>query len=142
MEILVKVSAASPDDKWNWEPLENGRSIQDQMTECCMANTKWASILTTRIYANLNPEIREAIRSACATSAGTRAKLTDTANLLASAILAVPDNDLDQVIETEWGPYTVADCLGHAYWNMVYHEGQINYIQTLYGDFEEHVYIS
>lgn len=29
-------------------------------------------------------------------------------------------------------------CCLHACWNMVYHEGQINYIQTLYGDTEEH----
>ena len=25
-----------------------------------------------------------------------------------------------------------------AYWNMAYHEGQISYVQTLYGDQEEH----
>lgn len=139
-EILVTLSAASPDDKWNWEPLENGRSIMDQMTECCMANSKWAIILNTRLYSNLPPELRESIKSACGSPESARAKLVETARTLSSAILAVPDDDLDQVIETEWGPYTVADCMGHAYWNMVYHEGQIAYVQTLYCDFEEHCY--
>ena len=32
----------------------------------------------------------------------------------------------------------LADCRKHAHWNMVYHERQINYAQTLYGDTEEH----
>ena len=32
----------------------------------------------------------------------------------------------------------LANCRMHAYWYMVYHERQINYVQTLYGDTEEH----
>ena len=60
------------------------------------------------------------------------------ANELATAIESVPDGDMSGAIETPWGPYPLPQCCLHAYWNMVYHEGQINYVQTLYGDFEEH----
>lgn len=36
------------------------------------------------------------------------------------------------------GSKPIAECCFHPYWNMVYHQGQISYIQTLYGDFDEH----
>ena len=37
---LNSVAAATPSDKWSWEPLENGRTILDQLQECCLANMK------------------------------------------------------------------------------------------------------
>jgi hypothetical protein len=54
------------------------------------------------------------------------------------AIQSVSEDQTAEEIQTPWGGYSLARCCLHAYWNMVYHEGQINYIQTLYGDFEEH----
>jgi hypothetical protein len=38
-----------------------------------------------------------------------------------------------------WGAkMTFAELLFLNYWNLVYHQGQIAYIQTLYGDREMH----
>ena len=33
---------------------------------------------------------------------------------------------------------TLANVMLHHFWNIVYHEGQIAYIQTIYGDREMH----
>ena len=55
---------------------------------------------------------------------------TNTAQLI-EAIRRVPDSELDQTIQLPWGAWTIAHLMGHPYWNMAYHEGQINYIASL-----------
>jgi hypothetical protein len=95
-------------------------------------------ILRTRIYANLGPGVWEQVEAECPDLDAVCVKLKESATELVSAIESIPDDVTADTIETEWGPYSLADCCIHAYWNMAYHEGQINYIQTLYGDNDEH----
>lgn len=137
-ETLIAVAAATPDDKLNWQPLDNGRSIVEQLVECTLANRKWTSILRTRAYADIGQAVAEKAYGELTPWNRVAARLRETAADLATEIEAVPDADLAQLLDTPWGPYSLARSCMHAYWNMTYHEGQINYIQTLYGDFDEH----
>lgn len=141
-EILIAVATATPAERLAWTPLENGRSILEQLAECAVANRKWASILRTGFYANL-PEgaYDQAVRDAADLTSATSMLRAATSELV-TAIGTVSPDRLGDMIETEWGPYSIARCCLHAYWNMAYHEGQINYIQTLYGDFEDHEAVS
>ena len=136
--VLMTLLDATPADRFAWSPLEQGRTIQHQLAECCLANRKWTTILRTRSYANFPEEEAEAEFKRAADTAYLKARLQETTTELAEAILSVPDEDLDKKIETAWGPYSLARCCMHACWNMMYHEGQINYVQTLYGDKDEH----
>ena len=52
-----------------------------------------------------------------------------------AAIIAFPESDMDVRIDLPWGNYSLTEVMGFPAWNMIYHFGQINYIQTLYGDF-------
>ena len=135
-DVIAAAKATRP-DKVTWEPLEQGRTVLAQVIECGMANLKWANILRTFTYSNLPPELRASFADIDTLTTAT-ARVEATAQELVGVLLAVPDERLDTEIETEWGPYNVAEACLHAYWNMIYHEGQINYIQTLYGDKEEH----
>ncbi len=135
---LIAAAEAMPAEKLTWVPMDEARTVLDQLTECVLANMKWTKILKTRRYANMPREVVEAVVPECATLAGVTARLRQSAADLAEAIHTVGDAETADEIDTEWGPYSLADCCLHAYWNMVYHEGQINYIQTLYGDTEEH----
>ena len=137
-EVLIAVAVATPEDKLTWQPLDNGRTIMDQLVECTLANRKWTNILRTGVYGNIGGEAAEQAYAELNTREKVTVSLRETAADLAAAIEAVPDADLARNLETPWGPYTLARSCMHAYWNMVYHEGQINYIQTLYGDLEEH----
>jgi len=121
-----------------WSPLGDARSALSVLTECVIANYKWRDILRNRQYSDVSEELWEEVTKACLDLPATLAQLETSGEQLAQAILTIPDNDTADEIESPWGPYTLADCCLHAYWNMVYHEGQINYIQTLYGDHEEH----
>jgi uncharacterized damage-inducible protein DinB len=135
---LIAAARSTQPDKVEWVPLGEARPVLDQLTECVIANTKWRNILQTRQYGNVPRDVFEQTVAECATLEGTLARLEQSGAELAAAILAVPEEETGDAIETQWGPYTLADCCLHAYWNMVYHEGQINYVQTLYGDTEEH----
>jgi uncharacterized damage-inducible protein DinB len=137
-EVLITLLEATPADRFLWSPLEKGRTIHHQLVECCLANRKWTAILQTRTYANFPQEEAEAEYARGYDPAILATRLRATAADLAQAILSVPDADLSLQIETAWGPYSLARSCMHACWNMMYHEGQINYIQTLYGDQEEH----
>ena len=60
---------------------------------------------------------------------------------LCAMFKAMPDERLK---ETKWLPYdggrdfTMAEMMDYPRWNFSYHQGQIAYIQTLYGDKEMH----
>ncbi|RYG43097.1 hypothetical protein EON79_17645 [bacterium] len=60
---------------------------------------------------------------------------------LFEAILAIPD---EKFKETRWLPFqggrdfTFEEMMDYPRWNFNYHLGQIGYIQTLYGDMEDH----
>ena len=61
-----------------------------------------------------------------------------TAKLL-TMIREMPDDKLAEKIDLPWGvTWTLAEVANMHDWNLVYHVGQINYIQTLLGDFEMH----
>jgi uncharacterized damage-inducible protein DinB len=137
-ETLIRVAGATPADKLSWEPLENGRTILAQLAECTLANLKWARILRTREYANLPRDLAENLWGQLTTLDAISTKLRESVEELVSALGGVPVDELSSQVQTEWGAMSLSRCCFHAYWNMVYHEGQINYIQTLYGDFDEH----
>jgi uncharacterized damage-inducible protein DinB len=137
-ETLVRAASATPVEKLTWQPLENGRSMLEQLAECTLANFKWARILRTGTYANLPAEIAKPLWDQLTTLNVITEKLRESTEELVSALGEVPVDQLAEPIQTQWGPMPLFRCCFHAYWNMVYHEGQINYIQTLYGDYEEH----
>jgi hypothetical protein len=136
-DVIIAAANSTHPDKVTWQPLDQGRTVLNQVIECGMANLKWANILRSFTYSNLPPDLRASF-DVIDTLPEATARVDATAQELADVLLAVPDERLETEIETPWGPYNVAEACLHAYWNMVYHEGQINYIQTLYGDTEEH----
>jgi uncharacterized damage-inducible protein DinB len=58
---------------------------------------------------------------------------------LCQLIEAVPDERLEETRAMPWGgTMTLADRLFICYWNLTYHDGQVNYLQRLLGDTEMH----
>ena len=54
------------------------------------------------------------------------------------AIKDVPDEETGNKVSVWSGTMLLAECFLYSYWHMVYHEGQINLIQTCYGDQESY----
>jgi hypothetical protein len=53
---------------------------------------------------------------------------------LFEAIRGFPGDKLLDTIETPWGTFTWRDFMSYAYWNPMYHVGQLAYIQMIHGD--------
>ncbi|HLJ54011.1 MAG TPA: DinB family protein [Chthonomonadaceae bacterium] len=138
---LAAALAAVPEEKARWEPLGDSRPILEMAVECCLANRMWSHILVTHQHAMLPEGEAPAAYKSLDTLTRVIDELKRTSSELAGTIRAVPDGDLPLVVAFPKRPGAgrpIAECLHHACWNMIYHLGQVAFIQTLYGDWDEH----
>ena len=124
-----------PEDKRCWSPAETSRSAMDQVAECAILNGSTVGIITTRAwpknddmsgFVNAKAELARDWNAA-------KALLDENTARVVATIRAVPDEDLGVVVQFPWGPSTLAEVIAYPYWNMSYHEGQINYIASILG---------
>jgi uncharacterized damage-inducible protein DinB len=66
-------------------------------------------------------------------------RLMASAEELATAIRGMSEEDLDRIFLHPRAPMRGQNMIMICYRNMAYHAGQINFIQTLYGDQEFHL---
>ncbi len=142
VKSLFDTARYVPADKLEWKPLDNGRSCLDQLQECAQAPTWFQSILETRQVQEFDPakyeEMRVARRQWDTLEKCEEVCRTNTAKLI-ETIRNFPDEHLSTGIPHPFAPgetIKLAHVMLWHYWNTVYHIGQINYIQTLLGDFE------
>ncbi len=148
VEGLFRTVRAMPADKLEWKPLDAGRSALDQLQECAQS----AGWTTGMVQARAMPPMDAAQMGALMETMGAERKAWTTIDAceavcrekLAEFYAVVrdfPDEDLDLEIILPFGggmKKTMADLMVIPYWNMTYHCGQINFIQTLYGDKDSH----
>jgi hypothetical protein len=138
---LAAVARATPEEKAAWQPFPDVRPALEQLVECGLANQKWANILRTRVHRNLPEGVAAQAVKELDTVAKATQRLEQSCAYLTEVIRNLPDEAMGEIVPFPWKPdegKTVAECCFHACWNMHYHFGQISYIQTLYGDWEEH----
>lgn len=123
-----------PADKLDWQPGPNARSALNQLQEIATAGEYFAAAHRDRKI-EWSPERMQEWMEA-------RSKLTsidelehrcaaNTANLVAD-MRKMSESDLTLPVQMPFpGEFNLADILAYHYWNMGYHEGQINYIGSL-----------
>ncbi len=134
-----RYAKAVPDDRLEWTPLEKGQSVLS-MTRELAKTPDWAYYVLTGAQPE-NPETAEADQKAEMESwknvSECEAACLEKLERLFALYRAMPDSQLS---ETKWLPFnggrdhTYAELLEYPRWNFTYHQGQIAYIQTLYGD--------
>ena len=126
-----------PEDKRNWSSMGDARSAIDMVAECAMLCDP-TEIVTSRSFpSTFNFEEYKRNKEELAKDWNAVKSLLDVNVAKAAAfILTVPDEDLNIEIAFPWGNMTVAQVLSYPYWNMSYHEGQINYIASMLGCLE------
>jgi uncharacterized damage-inducible protein DinB len=141
---VCRAAEAVPEDRANWSPGGESRSVLDQMREVATQAAWFLPIIRDRKAPEFDrhaileaKHLRESFDTIeqCAEAAR-----TSTVELC-QAISAFPEPKLDEEIVLPFGggsTMTMADVLGLPYWNMVYHLGQINQIQLVLGDREMH----
>ena len=141
---LFRSAKAMPEDRLNAKSAESCRSPLELLQECAQS-LKWAPmLLKSDGPPNFDPEAFEKARQeraqwttidACEEAA--RKILAETLDYIEN----YPESDLDRMIALPFMPdlkLSVAEILASPYWNLTYHLGQINFIQTTYGDMEMH----
>jgi len=134
--ILVDFVEATKEDRLRWRPsteeASKTRSVLEQVGACVFANVRF------RCY--LLGETAPAADAFEAFSSVKEAKeaLESTADALAVEIRKLGSDDMMREVQTHRGPMPVALAIQIPLRDMVYHMGQINMIQLLYGDMEFH----
>jgi hypothetical protein len=138
---LILTVRAMPDKRANWQPFPDARPVLEQVVECCLACEMWTNILQTHVHSMLPEGVAARAYKELDTIDKATARLAKSSAGLAAVMRGLPDADLAVVVPFPSKPQAgrpLADCCHHACWNMMYHMGQVSYIQTLYGDWDEH----
>jgi hypothetical protein len=142
VDMLFNNARHIPADKLDWQPMGEARSVMSQVIECAGAAYFFASVLKGEPM-DMNDPAQQEKRKQFEASLTTIEAVEDAARksheILYSVIASVPDGDLDELCPMPWNPNnTKADIIFAPYWNLVYHIGQINYLQLMLGDTEMH----
>ena len=133
---LIFATSRVPAERQTWQPLGDSRYVLDMIQECAHVNDRWAQMLRRdEWYINTREEV-EAYNAAILDMPSALQMLKDSAERFAQAVEGLSDARLSDDFVTPWRTAKVGQWIFHAIWHMSYHEGQIQYIQTLYGDWE------
>ncbi|MBC8135631.1 MAG: DinB family protein [Fibrella sp.] len=130
---LLAALLALPEEKRGWRPAETARPALDLVAECALNNGYTATMIRNRTWGAPPHDEYMAIRSKVAAESLSELQELLEANTqrVIAAIQATPDDAMDVEIDTPYGIMTIAQSIGYPYWNMSYHEGQINYIASM-----------
>ncbi|MBL8088493.1 MAG: hypothetical protein JNM85_10550 [Chthonomonas sp.] len=137
---LFHAARKVPADKLTWRPLDAGRHVLDLCQECALSPLWSVEMLHSRRCPDFTPEMMaefEAMKEKLTDLDACEAACKKNLETLAEAVRAFPDADWGSTLTLPWGvekEYSFAAIGMIHYWNAVYHTGQVNYIQTLYGD--------
>lgn len=126
-----------PEDKRGWSPGEKSRTALDQVAECAVLNGYTADLIQTRTWQKdwFDKFFSEKADAASQDWDTLHARLQENTQRVVAAIVAVPDEALaDEIALPGWTTartMTVAEAIARSYWNMTYHEGQINYLASM-----------
>ena len=120
-------------DKAAWSPLDKGRTALNQVAECALMTGACIGIIQAKAVPAFDWEaFGKAQAELEANPEALLAALATNTDGLIAAIEGLSAEDAATEITMPWGAtYTLAGLADVNYWNNTYHEGQINYIQTL-----------
>ena len=135
---LVAALVRIPEDKRHWSPEDKARTALDQVAECAILNGYTADLIQTRRWQSegFDRFMASKAQAAAQNWEELEALLQENTRAVCGAIRAVPDEALQDPIEMPWRTQTLAEIIAYPYWNMTYHQGQINYIASMLGCLE------
>lgn len=144
LDDVCRAALATPQDKADWVPMGEARSVLNQMQEIAVSAGWFGQIIRDlEVPRSKDQGIDETMNKAreltsledCVNTA------RETTSHLCRAISTFPDEALDLEVTLPFGggqTASMADVLYLHAWNMTYHLGQINQIQLMLGDREMH----
>lgn len=140
MGEAFRYARAVPADKVEWKPMETGRSVLDLTRELAKCPDWAVPILNGELSSSEDPEMGAEEMASWGTVEECEAALGPKLDRYLEFVAAFPDGRLGETMDLPFGAggamrtFSMAELLDYPRWNASYHEGQIAYIQTLYGD--------
>lgn len=130
-EALLRI----PEDKRAWNPEGKARSAINLIGECALLNGYTAELIRSRQWQDDRfAKYPAELEAACALPwEEFHALLLRNTETVIAAIRETPDADLGVEIAMPWETTPLGQIIVYPYWNMTYHEGQINYIASMLG---------
>ncbi|RYG60285.1 hypothetical protein EON80_24860 [bacterium] len=122
-----------PAEKRNWSAMGDARPPLDLVAECALLNGSTANLIETHQFTTDFEQYGRDKAALAQDEAAALALLRENSARVAETIRAVPSEDLAIQVEMPWGPMTLEQIISYPFWNMSYHEGQINYVASLLG---------
>jgi len=136
-EALETALLRLPEDKRNWSPMGDARTALDMVAEVAMLNDIADMVRTRAFPTDFDMDDYMEMKAALIGDWSKLQPMLHSSTAVAvETIKTVPDEDLEIEIPMPWGPFTLAQIISYPYWNMSYHEGQINYIASMLGCLE------
>jgi uncharacterized damage-inducible protein DinB len=134
-EELVTAYQRIPDDQQRWRAEGKGRSALDQVIECTLLNGYTADLIQNRHWAEgaMETFTKDKAEAEALDWDVLHSNLLENTRRVIAALQAVPESDLQNPIQMPWRTQSLAEIMAYPYWNMSYHQGQINYIASLLG---------
>lgn len=128
-----------PEDKQGAVPMGKARTAVEFTAECAGFNFFVAGLCAKGKASSMTPDERKAYMESIDTGAKAIEALNKSALVLTSAIAELSDDDLMQEVTMPWGSVVpLYKAISMSYGHMMYHCGQVNYIQSLFGDDANH----
>lgn len=132
---LIEAFKRLPADKVAVSPGGNARSAVDQLAECALLNGATADMLVAKAWTmgnDFGPYMEAKAKLAQDADACITVLKENTAKAV-SVIEGLTDEDLELMVEMPWESNSIAQVAAYPYWNMKYHQGQINYLAMTLG---------
>lgn len=128
-----------PEDKLDAVPMGSARTPISFTAECAGFNILVSRILKGETVGFPSKEEGQAQEAKITSYEDCRRAILDSVEVLADTIADMSDEDLGKIVVAPWGEEKTALRMAHVCaMHLMYHDGQINYIQALYGDAEVH----
>jgi len=137
LDLCMKSAKAIPDDKATWTPVDgSAKSAFDIVKHMVEVNHS----ISTYVRDNqpLSDEAKDQLLVHINTYEDALAELTSSSDILAKAYQSVSDERIKDALQNLSQPGSLARTMGVGIIHLIYHWGQLGYLQTLWGDQEDH----
>jgi hypothetical protein len=125
----------TPDDRLDWVPMGKAKTPREIAVECAMVYKGVVSLIRG---GTIDAPAQEMEPGDQATREGLLKLLDDSLQEFVAAAEGLTQEQLGEKRQAPWAEDTVAGLLGKTQFHTIWHVGQLNYIQALWGDADMH----
>ena len=142
-DYLLKTFSFVPDDKLNWSPSESARSALQQVAHCALANEFFAELIRNRpveLPVDLSGfrDFQRKMEAEFTDRQSAADRLASSTDVVVRAISDVDESLYSQSPSSPFGPQPMEFWMHLAGAHMRSHASQLDYLQTIWGDTQDH----